>query len=152
MIPNIDMKLDELSIRAYYMNVLKENSVASIFPELIEEWDVRKNEGITPDVYSARNNKKIWWKCKNGHSWLASINTRGEHKLGCPYCAGQRVVTGENDFESWCRDNNSILLDEWDYKKKYCKTNMKFQKQYKEKIALEVFKGAMNGKQQCITV
>ena len=51
---------------------------------------------------------------KIGHSWLASINTRGEHKLGCPYCAGQRVVTGENDFESWCRDNNSILLDEWD--------------------------------------
>lgn len=140
MIPNIDMKLDELSIRAYYMNVLNENSVASIFPELIEEWDVEKNEGITPDVYSARNNKKIWWKCKNGHSWIASINTRGEHKLGCPYCAGQRVVTGENDFESWCRDNNSILLDEWDYKKNTVKP-YEVPKTYKEKMYWKCSKG-----------
>ena len=68
-IPMIDLKADELAIRAYFMNSLKENSVASVFPELIEEWDVEKNGGITPDAFSARNNKKVWWKCKNGHSW-----------------------------------------------------------------------------------
>ena len=86
-IPMIDLKADELAIRAYFMNSLKENSVASVFPELIEEWDVEKNGGITPDAFSARNNKKVWWKCKNGHSWRSSINSRGERKLGCPYCA-----------------------------------------------------------------
>lgn len=116
-VPIIDMNEDELQIRAYYMNVLKENSVASVFPELIEEWDVEKNEGITPDVFSARNNKRVWWKCSKGHSWLASINTRGEHKLGCPYCAGQRVVAGENDLESWCKNNDSTLMSEWNYEK-----------------------------------
>lgn len=116
-IPIIDMNADELSIRAYYMNMLKENSVASVFPELIDEWDVEKNEGITPDAFSARNNKKVWWKCNKGHSWLASINSRGERKLGCPYCAGQRVRVGENDFETWCKENNPSLLLEWDYDK-----------------------------------
>ncbi len=139
-IPNIDMKADELSIRAYYMNVLKDNSVASIFPELIDEWDVEKNEGITPDVFSARNRKKVWWKCKQGHSWLASINTRGVHKLGCPYCAGQRVVVGENDFESWCKNNNPKLLDEWDYKKNTAKPS-EIPKTYKGKMFWKCDKG-----------
>ncbi len=132
-IPVIDMKSDELSIQSYYMNVLKDNSVASVFPELIEEWDVEKNEGITPDAFSARNRKKVWWKCNRGHSWLASINTRGVHKLGCPYCAGQRIITGENDFESWCKDNNSRLLDEWDYGKNTVKPS-EIPKTYKEKM------------------
>ncbi|MBD5543463.1 MAG: hypothetical protein HDR01_04240 [Lachnospiraceae bacterium] len=139
-IPIIDMKVDELQIRAHYMNVLKENSVASVFPELIEEWDVEKNEGITPDVFSARNNKKVWWKCSKGHSWLASINTRGEHKLGCPYCAGQRVIAGENDFESWCRDNNSVLLVEWDYEKNVVKP-YEIPRTYKEKMHWKCSKG-----------
>ena len=139
-IPNIDMKKDELSIRAYYMNILKENSVANVFPELVEEWDIDKNEGITPDVYSARNNKKVWWKCKNGHSWLASINTRGERKLGCPYCAGQRVVVGQNDFESWCKENNIKLLEEWDYEKNPIKP-CAIPRTYKEKMHWKCLKG-----------
>ena len=62
MIPNIDMKLDELSIRAYYMNVLKENSVASIFPELIEEWDVEKMKVLHQMFIQQEIIKKIWWK------------------------------------------------------------------------------------------
>lgn len=131
-IPDIDMKKDGLSIRAYYMNVLKENSVASIFSELIEEWDVDKNKVITPDIYSAGNNKKVWWKCENGHLWKASINTRGVRKLGCPYCAGQRVIAGENDFESWCQKNNVKLLEEWDYEKNVVKPN-EIPRTYKEK-------------------
>ena len=133
-IPIIDMAVDELSIRAYYMNALKENSVASVFPELIEEWDVEKNEGITPDAFSARNNKRVWWKCKNGHSWKASINTRGERKLGCPYCAGQRVIIGNNDFKSWCVSNGrDNLLKEWDYEKNVVKT-CEIPRTYKGKI------------------
>ncbi len=132
-IPVIDMKADELSIQSYYMNVLKDNSVESVFPELIEEWDVEKNEGITPDAFSARNRKKVWWKCKKGHSWLASINTRTVQKLGCPYCAGQRIITGENDFETWCRKNNNRLLDEWDYRRNTEKPS-EIPKSYKGKI------------------
>ena len=115
--PNINMEQDDYLIRAYYMNTLKSNSVASVFPELVSEWDYEKNQGVTPEAYSARNNAKVWWKCSNGHSWEASINTRTVRKLGCPYCAGQKVCVGKNDFKSWCLKNNSALLDEWDYQK-----------------------------------
>lgn len=139
-IPMIDLKADELAIRAYFMNSLKENSVASVFPELIEEWDVEKNGGITPDAFSARNNKKVWWKCKNGHSWRSSINSRGERKLGCPYCAGQRVIIGKNDFESWCRANNNALLEEWDYEKNIVNA-CEIPRTYKEKVYWKCAKG-----------
>ncbi len=139
-VPVINTLEDELHIRTYYMSVLKENSVASVFPELIREWDVEKNEGITPDVFSARNNKKVWWKCENGHSWKASINTRGERKMGCPYCAGQKILIGKNDFETWCRDNNPTLLNEWDYAKNIIKP-YEIPRTYKEKVFWKCSKG-----------
>lgn len=41
-IPSIDIMRDELLIRAHYMNILKENSVAIVFPELVKEWDIEK--------------------------------------------------------------------------------------------------------------
>lgn len=138
--PVVDMSAEEFNVRAHYMNVLKENSVASVFPELIKEWDVEKNEGVTPDSFSARNNKKVWWKCSEGHSWLASINTRGERKLGCPYCAGQRVLYGENDFETWCKENRPALLAEWDYDNNEVKPS-EIPKTYKEKVAWKCVNG-----------
>lgn len=130
---SINIERDQYLIRAHYMNVLNSNSVAAVFPELIPEWDIEKNEGVTPDAFSARNNKRVWWKCKNGHSWLASINTRGERKLGCPFCAGQRTVSGENDFETWCKQNNPTLLSEWDYQKNIINPS-DIPKTYKEKM------------------
>ena len=132
-IPSIDIMRDELLIRAHYMNILKENSVAIVFPELVKEWDIEKNEGITPDAFSARNNKKIWWKCSEGHSWLASINSRGVRKLGCPFCAGQRVIKGENDFKTWCTENKPLLLQEWNYEKNTLQPD-EIPRTYKEKI------------------
>ena len=47
---------------------------------------------------------------------MAAISSR-VRKLGCPYCAGQRTVVGENDLQSWCQANNHSLLLEWDYEK-----------------------------------
>ena len=132
-IPSIDMTRDEFLVRAHYMNVLKANSVAAVFPELVKEWDTEKNEGVTPDAFSSKNNKKVWWKCEYGHSWLATINSRGVHKLGCPYCAGQKVISGYNDFESWCKENNPDLLCEWDYEKNIARPN-EIPKTYKAKM------------------
>ncbi len=111
---DINIARDELQIRAYYMNNLKSNSVAAVFPDLISEWDIEKNNGVDAFAFSARNNKKVWWKCINGHSWYASIHSRTVRKLGCPFCAGQRTIVGENDLETWCIQNNPLLLAEWD--------------------------------------
>ena len=61
------------------------NDFAHLEPELLKEWDYNKNE-IKPTEISSRNDKKVWWICFNGHSWLASIGQRVRSKSGCPKC------------------------------------------------------------------
>jgi len=62
------------------------NCLATLNPELCREWDGKKNKDITPDKITVSSNQKVWWKCKKGHSWLASPNNRSNHVSGCPYC------------------------------------------------------------------
>lgn len=112
----IDVIRDELKIREHYATELKKKSVATLFPELIPEWDVEKNEGMTPDLFAANSHTKVWWKCLDGHSWQATIASRNRG-LGCPFCAGQRTLKGVNDLESWGKNNNPTLLQEWNYEK-----------------------------------
>ena len=86
---------------------LKEDSLAYWRPELIKEWDYKKNYPLTPyDVFKC-SEKKTWWKCDRGHSWVSSVKTR-YYKHGCPYCSNKKV----------CNDNclatvNPKLAKEW---------------------------------------
>lgn len=111
---DVDVVRDELVIREHYASVLKQKSVSEVFPWLVDEWDYEKNNEMKPESFSANAHTKVWWKCEKGHSWKASISSRGR-KLGCPYCAGQRSIVGENDFKSWCEIHSPNLLTEWDY-------------------------------------
>lgn len=66
----------------------KINNLANKYPEIIEEWDYNKNIGLNPSELTPRSNKKVWWRCKNDHSWQAFISNRtGSIKAGCPICA-----------------------------------------------------------------
>ena len=38
------------------------------------------------------SNKKVWWKCCNGHEWQATINSRN-NGAGCPVCAKEKRKT-----------------------------------------------------------
>ena len=113
---DIDVVRDELKIREHYASIIKSGSVAAVFPELVPEWDIKRNSGMLPENFSANAHTKVWWKCQNGHSWQADISSRAR-RLGCPYCAGQRTIIGENDLESWSKENAPELLSEWDYDK-----------------------------------
>lgn len=62
-----------------------ENSIASTHPQLMREWDFKLNAEIKPEIYSHGSVKKVWWKCANGHSWIASIGKRTSGR-GCPEC------------------------------------------------------------------
>lgn len=115
-IDDIDVVRDELEIREHYASIIKKSSVADVFPDLVAQWDVEKNKGMMPDNFSANAHAKVWWRCVKGHSWQADISSRNR-KLGCPYCAGQRVIGGVNDLESWCVENAPELLGEWNYEK-----------------------------------
>ena len=44
-------------------------------PELIVQWDFEKNT-LLPTEVTTGSHKKVWWKCKLGHSWEARIDSR----------------------------------------------------------------------------
>lgn len=85
------------------------NDLKTIAPELAEEWDKEKNADLTPEQVSCCSNRKVWWRCKNGHSWQSVISSR-YYGSGCPYCTNRKVLTGFNDLET---DNPTLAL-EWD--------------------------------------
>lgn len=55
-------------------------------PELLEDWDYEKNEGIDPESVSAYSHIKYHWKCKNGHSYKAAPDNLMRHNTRCPIC------------------------------------------------------------------
>lgn len=89
------------------------NDLQTCFPQIAKEWDFEKNDNmhISPDSIVAGSTKEVWWKCKNGHSWKRRIEVRTNLGTGCPYCAGQRAVEGENDIATKFPD----LAKEWDF-------------------------------------
>ncbi|MFB2839652.1 zinc-ribbon domain-containing protein [Floridanema evergladense] len=63
------------------------NSLASLYPELAQQWHPTRNGKLTPDQVVAGSNKKAWWKCPKGsdHEWQASIESRVRGR-GCRFC------------------------------------------------------------------
>jgi len=67
--------------------VCSDNSLQTLWPELSEQWHPTKNGDLTPNDVTAGSNKKVWWKCEQGHEWRAVIYSRCKVKsLGCPIC------------------------------------------------------------------
>ena len=62
------------------------NDLESQFPELALEWNYDKNTSISPNQIIAHTTKKHWWKCKKGHEWQASVESRIRGN-GCPICS-----------------------------------------------------------------
>lgn len=87
------------------------NDLAAIFPELALEWDYDKNCGLSPDEMTPKSSRKVWWKCKSGHSWRTAISNRSNLNSGCPFCSGRRAIQGEDDLATV----NPLLAAQWDY-------------------------------------
>lgn len=107
----IDIERDKAAIVESYLTREKENSIARLYPHLLAEWDYEKNGNIDPECVSRGSGLKLYWKCKNGHSWSAPPSSRTQG-YGCPYCAGVKLLVGFNDLAT----RSPKLLDEWDYK------------------------------------
>lgn len=90
-----------------------ENDLLACFPDLAAEWDRLKNGALTPQMITPGSTRKVWWTCREGHSWRASIVSRTKAGSGCPYCTGHRVLPGFNDLAS----QEPGLADEWDEQK-----------------------------------
>ncbi|SHK10496.1 zinc-ribbon domain-containing protein [Hespellia stercorisuis] len=83
------------------------NDLASCFPEIAAEWSER-NYPLKPDMVTAFKNKKVWWKCSEGHEWNTLISTRSGGS-NCPYCSGIKLLTGYNDLAT----RYPVLSEEW---------------------------------------
>lgn len=76
------------------------------FPELIKEWHPNKNGKLTPWDVTYGSSKKVWWRCKYGHEWMASVAKRSMEKRRCPFCLWPGCSVADKEF-----------IKEWDYKK-----------------------------------
>jgi hypothetical protein len=79
--------------------VCKDNCLATKNPKLSKEWHPTKNRKLTPYDVTSVSIRKVWWQCRKGHEWSATINSRNEGN-GCPCCANRRV----------CKDNCLAIL------------------------------------------
>lgn len=85
------------------------NDLATTHPNLVSEWHPTQNGNLTPRDVKAGSSKKVWWQCKEGHEWQATIGNRTLHRSGCPYCSGRRSIAGINDLAT----TNPPLAAEW---------------------------------------
>lgn len=86
------------------------NDLASQYPEIAAEWS-EKNYPLLPTQVTAFKNKKVWWKCKEGHEWYTLIATRSGGSK-CPYCSGLTLLKGFNDLKA----RYPLLAEEWSEK------------------------------------
>jgi Probable Zinc-ribbon domain len=54
----------------------KHSSLFEIAPNLVKEWHPSANDNLTPRNVNIGYAKKVWWLCREGHEWLATIKCR----------------------------------------------------------------------------
>lgn len=85
------------------------------FPKIFSEIDLenKNNQSISLLELSIGSNKKIVWKCENGHQWTTSVAKRTDGSK-CPFCSGKKT-NEKNSFGSL----KSELLGFWDFEKNH---------------------------------
>lgn len=85
------------------------NDLQTLAPEIVSEWHPTKNVPLLPTQVSLGSSIKVWWLCKKGHEWQATIMNRTSGNHNCPICANQMLLQGYNDLETTHPD----LAKEW---------------------------------------
>jgi plastocyanin len=73
----------------------------------------REAFGWDPRTVTRSSNKQRAWKCKLGHVWTTSVNSRTNMKSGCPVCDGRGLLSGFNDLQTRFPDV-AAEADGWD--------------------------------------
>ena len=97
--PDINIERDMQKIMAMRAKQQKERSIATLRPDLLEEWDYERNI-VSPELVAVSSEVRIHWKCRTcGHCWPAIAASRAKpNGSGCPVCAGRQVLPGYNDL------------------------------------------------------
>jgi hypothetical protein len=84
-------------------------SLESDRPDLLGEWDYKKNGDTKPGDIGSTSHRKVWWICPVGHGYLANVGNRARNGTNCPVCSNRVVLTGFNDLATACPE----LALEW---------------------------------------
>ena len=55
-------------------------------PALAAEWNPTRNSRHSPSEFRSMSNKRVWWRCAEGHEWQAMIAERVANGNRCPSC------------------------------------------------------------------
>ena len=89
------------------------NDLATVEPDLAQEWHPTLNGALRPTDVTRGCSKKVWWKCKTcGHEWQAIVYSRAcKSKNGCPMCAG-RVNMAQRKYRenilAWANEQKDV--------------------------------------------
>ena len=73
------------------------DSLSATNSKLALEWHPTKNLPLSTSEVRSTTPRKAWWVCNEGHEFEAQIRHRNSGS-NCPYCAGQKVLSGFNDL------------------------------------------------------
>ncbi|MCH9704180.1 MAG: zinc-ribbon domain-containing protein, partial [Chlamydiae bacterium] len=76
------------------------------------QWDESKNGELKDQTCGS--SKVVWWLCKKGHEWQASIlsRCRSEKLSVCPKCKPRRYVKDHAAASQWDESKNGELKDQ----------------------------------------
>jgi len=66
-------------------------SLAAKRPDLVSELHPSRNGDLDASALGAGSGRRVWWRCREGHEWRATVVTRSGG-TGCPICAKRRQV------------------------------------------------------------
>lgn len=87
-----------------------EESLAGLYPQLLAEWDYKKNP-FPPEAPVPGSTVMAHWRCLEGHEYQKQIAKRAQGNIGCPYCRKSKplLMSGFNDLET----KFPKLAEEW---------------------------------------
>jgi len=86
------------------------DSLADMHPEIARQWAHDLNAPLSPEHFRPHANKKVWWRCENGHTWRTTPNIRVHQGTGCPACPRKAVAA---PAERNLAVSNPSLASEW---------------------------------------
>lgn len=99
---------DHSKIEALFYQERKNRSLASLYPELVEEWDPENT--CRPDTVFPDSRRKVRWRCRVcGELYSAGITARVRNRSGCPRCTHRSAIEKTNAAVRYPH-----LLEEWD--------------------------------------
>lgn len=66
------------------------NSVAFKHPNVVTQWNFKKNEGLNPKTVSYGSKKIVWWICDKGHEWRRAVHLQVRLGIHCSECQALR--------------------------------------------------------------